>query len=207
MFQPSMSLVPRCFKDVDARDKPRHDDLNRLLQRCVCDTDQLAKETAMSEFDPASHRMVPAQRWFEDFTLGERFVIPSRTMTSAVFAAFQTASGDTHPVHYDVEYCRARGMPNLLAHGFQTLVHTAPGAGLFPYMVEQSLVGFLEQSSRFLKPVFADDTIYPALEVTELKPGRTTGVVTLRSTVFNQRRELVLEGEQKFLIRRRPVKA
>ena len=55
-----------------------------------------------------------------------------------------------------------------------------------------------------MKPVFADDTIYPALEVTELVPGRSTGVVTLRSTVFNQRRELVLEGLQKFLIRRRP---
>jgi acyl dehydratase len=159
----------------------------------------------MPNFDPKTHRMVEKQRWFEDFFLGERFVIPSRTQTSAVFAAFQTASGDTHPVHYDVEYCRARGMPNLLAHGFQTLVHTAPGAGLFPYLVEDSLVGFLEQSSRFLKPVYADDTIYPALEVTELVPGRTTGVVTLRSTVFNQRRELVLEGMQKFLIRRRPA--
>ncbi|HZE53129.1 MAG TPA: MaoC family dehydratase [Bradyrhizobium sp.] len=159
----------------------------------------------MTDFDPATHRMVPQQRWFEDFVLGERFVIPSRTMTPAVFAAFQTASGDTHPVHYDVEYCRARGMPKLLAHGFQTLIHTAPGAGLFPFMVEESLVGFLEQSSRFLKPVFADDTIYPALEVAELTPGRTTGVVSLRSTVFNQRREVVLEGLQKFLIRRRPT--
>jgi hypothetical protein len=29
--------------------------------------------------------------------------------------------------------------------------------------------------------------------------------VTLRSTVFNQRRELVLEGLQKFLLRRRPA--
>ena len=96
-------------------------------------------------------------------------------------------------------------MPNLLAHGFQTLIHTAPGAGLFPYLVEESLIGLLEQSSRFLKPVFADDTIYPALEVIELVPGRSTGVVALRSTVFNQRRELVLEGVQKFLIRRRPA--
>jgi len=58
----------------------------------------------MTDFDPAMHRMVPQQRWFEDFALGERFVIPSRTMTPAVFAAFQTASGDTHPVHYDLEY-------------------------------------------------------------------------------------------------------
>src|SRR5579871_967304 len=159
----------------------------------------------MTDFDPAEHRMVRQQRWFEDFSLGERFVIPSRTMTAAIFAAFQTASGDTHPIHYDAEYCRARGMPNLLAHGFQTLIHTAPGAGLLPFMIEDSLVAFLEQSSRFLKPVYADDTIYPALEVTELSAGKNTGVVTLRSTVFNQRRELVLEGLQKFLIRRRPA--
>jgi acyl dehydratase len=159
----------------------------------------------MTDFNPAEHRMVQEQRWFEDFSLGERFVIPGRTMTVAIFAAFQTASGDAHPIHYDVEYCRARGMPDLLAHGFQTLIHTAPGAGLFPFLVEQSLIGFLEQSSRFLQPVYAGDTIYPALEVVELSAGRTTGVVTLHSTVFNQRRELVLEGMQKFLIRRRPA--
>jgi len=158
----------------------------------------------MPDFDPANHRMIQQQRWFEDFVLGERFVLPSRTQTSAIFAAFQTASGDTHPVHYDVEYCRARGMPNLLAHGFQTLIHTAPGAGLFPFLVEDSLVGFLEQSSRFLKPVYAEDTLYPALDVVGLSAGRTTGVVTLRSTVFNQRRELVLEGMQTFLLRTRP---
>jgi acyl dehydratase len=157
----------------------------------------------MTDFDPAQHRMVPDQRWFEDFHLGERFILPSRTMTEAVFLAFQGASGDAHPVHYDVEYCKARGMPGLLAHGLQTLAQTAPGAGMFPYYVEESLVGFLEQSSRFQKPVFAGDTVYPALEIVELTPGRTTGVVGMKSTVHNQRRELVLEGTQRYLIRKR----
>lgn len=159
----------------------------------------------MTEFDPATHRMVPVQRWFDDFQVGERFVLPSRTMTEAVFLAFQGASGDNHPVHYDVEYCKARGMPALLAHGFQSLAQTAPGAGLFPYMIEESLVGFIEQSSRFHKPVFAGDTLYPTLEINELSPNRTTGVVGLRSTIHNQRRELVLEGSQRYLLRRRPV--
>src|SRR5258708_20408376 len=93
------------------------------------------RKRAMTDFDPALHRMVPQQRWFEDFTLGERFVIPSRTMTSAVFAAFQAASGDTHPIHYDVEYCHARGIPTLLPHGFQPLIPTAPATGLFPFML------------------------------------------------------------------------
>jgi len=157
----------------------------------------------MTGFDPAQHRMVPEQRWFDDFRLGERFVLPSRTMTEAVFLAFQGASGDAHPVHYDVEYCRARGMPHLLAHGLQTLAQTAPGAGLFPYLVEESLVGFIEQSSRFLKPVFAGDTIYPALEIDELTPNRSTGVLGFKTTVHNQRRELVLEGRQRYLLRKR----
>lgn len=159
----------------------------------------------MTDFDPTTHRMVPEQRWYDDFRLGERFVLPSRTMTEAVFLAFQAASGDNHPIHYDVEFCRARGMPNLLAHGLQTLVQTAPGAGLFPYLTEDSLVGFIEQSCRFLKPAFAGDTVYPALEIDELSPNRSTGVVGLRSTVHNQRRELILEGRQRYLIRRKPA--
>src|SRR3546814_10243118 len=52
----------------------------------------------------------------------------SRTQTDALFAAFQLASGDNHPSHYDIEYCRARGFPNLLAHGMQVLIQAAPGA-------------------------------------------------------------------------------
>lgn len=148
--------------------------------------------------------MVPEQRWFEDFTLGERFVLPSRTMTEALFAAFALASGDNHPVHYDMEYCRARGMPHMLAHGFQVAIQTAAGAGIFPHLVEQSLKGFLEQSSRFLHPVFAGDTLYAALEVDELTPQRTTGVLGLASTVHNRKGVLVMEGRQRYLLRRRP---
>lgn len=160
----------------------------------------------MSEaFDPAAHRMIARQRYFEDFSLGERFLLPSRTMTDAVFLAFQGASGDNHPVHYDVEYCKARGWPGLLAHGFQAVIQSAPGAGIFPFMVEDALVGFLEQSSRFLKPVFTGDTLYTALEIDELTPGRTTGVLGFRSTIHNQRGELVMDGKQRYLLRKRPT--
>ena len=76
---------------------------------------------------------------------------------------------------------------------------------MFPYMVEDSLVGFIEQSSKFLKPVFAGDTVYPALEIDELTANRTTGVVGFRSTIHNQRKEMVLEGRQRYLIKKRPV--
>lgn len=153
-------------------------------------------------FDPSTFRMCE-QRYFDDFRVGERFVLPSRTMTDALFAAFQLASGDNHPIHYDVEFCRARGMPHMLAHGFQVLIQAAAGAGLFPHMTEDSMKGFIEQSSRFLGPVYVGDTLYSALELTELKPGKTTGVVTMRMEIMNQRGELVMDGIQKYLLKRR----
>jgi acyl dehydratase len=147
--------------------------------------------------------MVPQQRWFEDFSLGERFVLPSRTMTSGIFAAFQVASGDNHPVHYDREFCRRHGHADLLAHGFQVVIQTCAGAGLFPHMVEDSLRGFIEQSSRFLAPVLLYDTVYPCLEVDELSPNRSTGVLGLRSTVHNQHGVLVMEGRHRYLLKKR----
>lgn len=143
------------------------------------------------------------QRWFDDFKLGETFYIPSRTVTEAHFLAFQAASGDNHPIHYDREHCKAHGHPDILAHGYQVVIQTAAGAGTFPYLVQESLMGFIEQSSKFLKPVYAGDTLYPVLTVSDLKPQRTTGVLTLATTIHNQRDDLVMEGMQRYLLRKR----
>ena len=148
------------------------------------------------------HRLAP-QRWFEDFTLGEIFNLPSRTMTEAIFLAFQAASGDNHPIHYNVEFCRAHGMPHMLAHGFQVAIQTVAGAGMFPFMVEESLKAFLDQSSRFLAPVFVGDTLYPSLTVAKLEPQNTTGILTMASSVRNQQGVVVLDGTQRYLLRKR----
>ena len=153
-------------------------------------------------FSPQEHKFAES-KYFEDLNIGEKFYIPSRTLSDANFAAFQMASGDNHPIHSDVEYCRARGHANLLAHGFQVLIQTAAGAGIFPHVIGDSLIGFIEQSSKFLKPVYAGDTVYPMLAITHLKSQRTTGVVTMKSTVHNQHGELVLEGEHKYLLKKR----
>ena len=110
-------LPPFTFTDVEAAmgDVPalgQHTDavLRQLGYNDGGDRCSARGRSGMSAFDPATHRMVPEQRWFEDFQLGERFVLPSRTMTEALFLAFQAASGDNHPVHYNIEYCRAHGL-------------------------------------------------------------------------------------------------
>ncbi|SLN69324.1 MaoC family dehydratase [Oceanibacterium hippocampi] len=153
-------------------------------------------------FDPARHRFAES-RWFEDFAIGERFHIPSRTMTEALFAAFQLASGDNDPIHYDRDYCRRKGHPEMLAHGMQVFIQSAAGAGVFPALVADSLVAMLGCSFRTLKPVYVGDTLYPELFVQELTPQNTTGVLTLAATIHNQKGERVLDGEHRYLIRKR----
>jgi acyl dehydratase len=152
------------------------------------------------EFDPKQFR-VAAPRGFADLKVGETFRSPSRTVTDAHFSAFQALSGDNHPIHYDIEYCRARGYPGVLAHGLQVLCFTAAGAGTFAHEIGDALIAFTEQSSKFLKPVYPGDTLYPQLTIAALKPQRTTGVVIMTATLHNQRGELVLPGEHKYLLR------
>src|SRR5918912_2642067 len=153
-------------------------------------------------FDRRQHRF-PESRFFEDLAVGEPFYTPSRRVTEANFAAFQPVSADNHPIHYDIEYCRDRGHPGPLAHGFQVLCFTAAGAGTFAHVIGDSLIAFIEQSSKFLKPVYPGDTLYPSLAVAALQAQRTTGVVTIAVTVHNQKNELVLSGEQKYLLKQR----
>ncbi|MGH6872481.1 MAG: MaoC family dehydratase [Rhizomicrobium sp.] len=151
-------------------------------------------------FSPADHRVLPL-RAFSELRVGEVFRNPSRTVTEANFAAFQTVSLDNHPIHYDDEYCKRLGYRAPLAHGLQVLAFTAAGAGLFPHVIGEALIGFVEVSAKFLKGVFPGDTLYPALEIVELAPQKTTGLVTMRATVHNQHGALVLDGVHKYLLR------
>ena len=152
-------------------------------------------------FDPKTFD-VTGQRTFAELVVGEVFRSPSRTVTEAHFAAFQMLSGDNHPIHYDVEYCKARGLRGMLAHGFQVLAFSAAGAGSFPHLIGDALIGFVEQSCKFLKGVYPGDTLYPMLTITALIPQRTTGVVVMAATIHNQNSELVLTGEHKYLLRK-----
>ena len=84
-------------------------------------------------------------KYFEDFSIGDKYEIPSRTQTSAIFTMFQAASGDNDPIHYDKEFVK-KGHPEMLAHGLQVLIQTAAGAGSFPSEVRESLLGLIEVS-------------------------------------------------------------
>jgi XapX domain-containing protein len=168
--------------------------------------DNMNSTTDMAEsahtFNPGDFTVVPA-RTFEDLRVGEIFRAPSRTLTDAHASAFQAVSADNHPIHYDLEYARRHGHIAPVVHGLQVLAVTAPGATLFPQYIGDVFIAFTEASCKFLKEVHAGDTLYSALEIVALTPQGDSGQVTTRATVHNQRGELVLSGEHKYLLRRR----
>jgi acyl dehydratase len=143
-------------------------------------------------------------RYFEDFRVGERFKSPSRTLTDAHFLFFAGLTGDNHPIHYDDEYGKQTRFGRRVAHGLLLTGLTALGASTLSPLMEESIVAFLEQSSRFLAPAFIGDTIYPEHEVVGLERKRSAGVVTVRVALRNQRGETVLEGQHRYLVAYRP---
>ena len=140
-------------------------------------------------------------KFFEDLNINDRYIIPSRTQTSGIFSMFQAASGDNDHIHYDVEYCKQKGHPNMLAHGIQVLMQTAAGAGSFPNEVKDSLIGMIEIFGKMLKPVYREDTLYPELIISKLTPQKTTGIVEMKAIVHNQNKILVFQGYHKYLLK------
>jgi|SRR5581483_7881141 len=148
--------------------------------------------------------MITQTKFFEDFRLGEKFYIPAKTMTDAHFLFFAGMTGDNHPIHYDDEYAKTTRFGKRVAHGLLVASMTATGASSLSSLIEGSIIAFVEQSSRFLKPVLIGDTITPELEVTELVPKSDSGLLRLTTRVKNQRGEVVLEGTHAYLIKKRP---
>ena len=127
-------------------------------------------------------------------------------MTDALFAAFQLALGDNDQIHYDVDFCKERGHPAMLAYGLQVFIQTAAGASNFSQKTADSLDALLSFSGEMHHPLYAGDTVYPGLEIVKLTPQRTTGIIEMRAIVLNQHEQLIMEGTHRYLVKENPAR-
>jgi 3-hydroxybutyryl-CoA dehydratase len=142
-----------------------------------------------------------AQLYFDDFKVGDRFRSPGRTLGDAHFLLFSGLTGDNHPLHYDEEYARQTRFGARVAHGLLVMAMSALGGSPMSPRLEASMVAFLEQGSRFLKPVVLNDTVHAEFEVAALERKGDRGILRLRVAMVNQRNEAVLEGHHVYLLR------
>ena len=149
--------------------------------------------------------MTATSKYFEDFELGETYESRATTLTEEHFLSFAEITGDAHPIHYDDTYAKKSRFGKRVTHGLLVAAMGAMGASTLSPLVEESMVAFIDQSSRFLKPVLIGDTIKPEFVVSELVPKCDFGVLRLETRITNQHGEIVLEGRHAYLLKKRPT--
>jgi acyl dehydratase len=144
--------------------------------------------------------------YWEEWEIGAEFESPARTVTEADIVAFAGLSGDYNPLHTNEEYCRQTQFGGRIAHG--PLVYSIAAGLLFQlHLYDDTLIAFLGfENLKFTKPVKPGDTIHARIKVLEKRetsnPQR--GIMKRQLHVLNQRSELVQEGLQTFLLKRKP---
>lgn len=114
----------------------------------------------------------------------------TKIVTDDDIAGFVDAVGDYNPVHSDAAYAATTIFKTPIAPGIFT-------AGLISAVIGTELPGpgaiYLSQSLKFMKPVFAGDTITARVEIVEVIRDRNR--IRLQTMCVNQRGEEVLSGE------------
>jgi len=145
------------------------------------------------------------ERYFDDFTVGERFESKGATLSESQILDFALVY-DPQPFHIDKEAAADSPFGGLIASGFQTLALS------FRLFYQEKIVNACNIGSpgmsdvAWLAPVRPGDTLRTAAEVLEMrasaaKPDR--GVLTMGFSVANQEGVEVMRYEVVMMMRRK----
>jgi acyl dehydratase len=149
----------------------------------------------------------PTLRYFEDLEIGEEYTSPSRTVTEADIVNFAGLSGDYNELHTSEEFGKNTMFQTRIAHG---LLGLTIASGLFTRtelctQISKNLIAFLGLDWKFKGPIKIGDTLTVKVRITDKKETKNPerGIFILKREVYNQRGELVQEGETPLMIKRK----
>ena len=129
------------------------------------------------------------RRAYEDVRIGKT-ASRSRTITEKDVIAFAGLIDDSNPVHLDAEYAKTTMFGERIAHGMHS-------ASFFTTLIATRLPGiegiYVSQDLKFIRPVRIGDTITAQATVVEKNDAKRR--LTLKTTVTNQRGEMVIDGK------------
>jgi 3-hydroxybutyryl-CoA dehydratase len=129
------------------------------------------------------------RRTYEDVMLGET-ASRSRMISEKDIIAFAELIDDSNPVHLDAEYAKTTMFGERIAHGMHS-------ASFFTTLIATRLPGiegvYVSQEIKFIRPVRIGDTI--TAEATVIEKNDAKRRITLKTTVTNQRGDLIIDGK------------
>ena len=144
-------------------------------------------------------------RLFGEFTQGQRFETPGRTITEADIAAFAGLTGDYNPVHTDVVFGAATEFGGRIAHG-PLGIGLAFGLASRLDLIDGTVVALLGVTWDFKAPVRPGDTVKARIDVTGTRDVKNPnhGLLELGFVLLDQRGTIVQTGTARLLMRRTP---
>jgi 3-hydroxybutyryl-CoA dehydratase len=114
----------------------------------------------------------------------------TKTITEFDVYSFAGITGDFNSVHINKEYAKKTIFKDRIAHG-------VIGAGLISTVIGTYLPGegtiYLNQNTRFVKPIYFGDTITAVVRVIEINEEKNK--IKLYTECINQSNEIVITGE------------
>jgi 3-hydroxybutyryl-CoA dehydratase len=129
---------------------------------------------------------------FDEFEVGENGEDSAITITDAHIVTFAGITGDFNGLHMNDEIAKQSRFKERIAHGMLT---ASIGVGVLGRVLQGTVIANTGVSMKFTAPVRIGDTITPRWEVTKLVPRRNNGEVTFKLTPYNQKGEIVMDGE------------
>jgi acyl dehydratase len=144
-------------------------------------------------------------RFFEDFEVGDVYEHAlGRTITTADNIWFTLLTQNTQPIHFDHQYAAQTEFGKPLVNSCLTLSLVT---GQSVSDVSQNVMANLGwEEVRLPHPVFEGDTVHSRSEVLELRESRSrpsAGIVTVRTTGFNQEGIEVITFKRTAMVYRR----
>lgn len=129
-----------------------------------------------------------------DLKIGDKFST-SKKITDEVVRAFAELSGDFNPIHLDEEFAANTRFGKRIAHG---MISGALISAVLGNEFQNKKIVYLEQTMKFVAPVFIDDTVTATATVINIRPDKP--IVTVETICTNQNGETVVTGEGKIML-------
>jgi itaconyl-CoA hydratase len=144
-------------------------------------------------------------RFYEDFKVGDVYEHrPGRTITETDNTWFTLLTMNTHPMHFDAEYAKASEFGKCIVCSPLTV---ALMVGMSVTDVSQKAIANLGWTDIALThPLYAGDTLTAESEVQAMRDSASrpgAGIVTVKTTGFNQDGTVVCHFVRKMLIAKR----
>ncbi|MCP8897464.1 MaoC family dehydratase N-terminal domain-containing protein [Shinella daejeonensis] len=147
----------------------------------------------------------PNALFFEQFTVGQDWKTPRRTVTEADIVLFAGMTGDYNPVHTDEVFARQTPFGTRILHG-PAVFAIATGLEFRLGLKEGTAIAFLGMTWDLKAPVKIGDTIHVYQRVESVRPTKNParGIVGFWVEVRNQNDEICQQGEWKVMFHARP---